>query len=169
MFSSLTHACLIEHDMCSCTAMQESDVGPQSNADLPLQHQEANVGSQSEAPEPLSVEQQAMLKGNEAMGGNVGPGDQEGPLEQSSWHRPFHEDPVSPASSSGSALDPQLFRYAPHRNHIHIRYSYETRETVKTNKCMWITADVGASEQTSASELTKKMRYVPECLTDIRS
>lgn len=101
--------------------MQESDVGPQSNADLPLQHQEANVGSQSEAPESLSIEQQAMLKGNEAMGGNVEPGDQEGPLEQGSWHRPFDEDPVSPASSSGSALDPQLFRYAPYRNHIHIR------------------------------------------------
>lgn len=36
-----------------------------------------------------------------------------GPPDRADWQQPLQEqDPVSPASSSGSALDPQLFRFA---------------------------------------------------------
>ena len=35
-----------------------------------------------------------------------------GPAEGAAWHSPLEGDPVSPVSSSGSALDPQLYRSA---------------------------------------------------------
>ena len=39
-------------------------------------------------------------------------GEMVGPLGGEGWQGPSDEDPVSPTGSSGSALDPQLYRWA---------------------------------------------------------
>ena len=57
----------------------------------------------------LAIQQQDRLRPPKAPEGSSAQ-DSPGPVEQGSWHQPFQEDPASPSSSSGSALDPQLYR-----------------------------------------------------------
>lgn len=64
-----------------------------------LQHEATTAAVQAHT---AAAEMQA--RGN--AGGMVGPLGREG------WQGPSDEDPVSPTGSSGSALDPQLYRWA---------------------------------------------------------
>lgn len=81
--------------------------GQQAHAGAPHQppHAEADIRTQSQ--EVLSIEQRGGQTSSMSPRTEEGPGL---PLEQGTWHRPYDDDPVSPASSSGSALDPHLFR-----------------------------------------------------------
>ena len=89
--------------------MQDDGESQDTEVQPSQQHQASAAAEQAQVPHALSIEQRGVLLGDEGLGG-LRIGDREGPLEQGSWHRPFDEDPMSPASSSGSALDPQLFR-----------------------------------------------------------
>lgn len=62
------------------------------------------------------------------------------PQGREGWQGPPDEDPVSPAGSSGSALDPQLYRYAPtqrslnaHSLHVWYAASDDNTQQVKAH------------------------------------
>lgn len=105
--TQILYTCCLSMSLHPPLALQE---GQQSQAHAGPPHQapyaEADIRTQSQ--EALSNEQRGGPDGSLSLSTGEGPGL---PLEQGTWHRPYDDDPVSPASSSGSALDPHLFRY----------------------------------------------------------
>lgn len=83
---------------------------PQAQAEAAHQEPAEQADIEAQPPEALSIEQQqGVIQGNPDMG-PTSTEERDGLVEKGTWHGAYDDDPVSPASSSGSALDPHLFR-----------------------------------------------------------